>query len=610
MRSNALFCRHAALVFIAALAICMLGSSHAGAQQFQFVYGGPDCQEAGRYGVKQLDAGSGYIAVGETFSTGAPCGPSDAYVIITDPNGAIVTTFSYDIGGDDSATDVIEEPTGNFVICGVTDNAGVCGPSRDIFIMRIDPAGNVLGVNTFGSPDATTDETAWNLIQVADDTGDFILAGASTFNAGGGTNRDAYLLRVSNALLLVWDAKYGGAGTFDELFFGVEQVLTDGSSDIIAVGTTNSVAFGGYDVLMVRVDENSGGMITPLQNLAVHGGPSNDEGRAIIEVRSGPFTGDLVVAGISLSRPLPSFNLEIVMLRTTGNPCILLASQYAGDNAEGLDGAFDLKEDMFSVSDDGDVIVTGFTDFGDFGAFLPPNAFLQRFSIATMLPTGQGMWYGGNGIDAGWSVNNVAGNEVQTDGYIVAGLTTSPNLIAPDPEQLYLIKTDVALASGCNEMLFNFIPDSTGFMSACAKIPFEEIAQQCVPEVTMSDMPPGIPLCLGPRTERRGNGGNDGISGVESPAVISFTEGTVTSFPNPIAGGTKLNLRFDMKSMATAHVSVSDIVGRSMYETEMNIPAGSAMRSIETSGWASGSYIVRVTIGGVASTTRVVVIEQ
>jgi hypothetical protein len=111
-------------------------------------------------------------------------------------------------------------------------------------------------------------------------------------------------------------------------------------------------------------------------------------------------------------------------------------------------------------------------------------------------------------------------------------------------------------------------------------------------------------------TRERGGNDNDGVSGVESPAVISFKEGSVTSYPNPLTRGAMLNLRFDLASAATAHITVSDIVGRIIYENDATLESGSAVRPIGTNGWASGTYIVRIEIDGKASTTRVVVLDR
>src|SRR3954471_14057247 len=85
---------------LAAIAmIGIIGSTASIAQTFQWVYGGPNCTQAGRYGVLQLPGG-GYIAVGESFSPTPGCFGfgSDIYVVRTAANGAVLWSFTYNIG--------------------------------------------------------------------------------------------------------------------------------------------------------------------------------------------------------------------------------------------------------------------------------------------------------------------------------------------------------------------------------------------------------------------------------------------------------------------------------------------------------------------------------
>jgi hypothetical protein len=101
-----------------------------------------------------------------------------------------------------------------------------------------------------------------------------------------------------------------------------------------------------------------------------------------------------------------------------------------------------------------------------------------------------------------------------------------------------------------------------------------------------------------------------GIVGAENAATISFNEGGMTSYPNPLRGGDVLNLRFELTTEATADVVVSDITGRETYRNEVAIGKGSQLVPVSTDGWPTGTYLVRVTIGSVTATSRVVVLEK
>jgi hypothetical protein len=590
----------------------IIGSAASVAQTFQWVYGGPNCKEAGRYGVLQL-AGGGYVAVGESFSNSPGCFGSDIYVVLTNAAGGVVWANTYNIGVNDSATDVIQDAAGNFVVCGVTDNAPPCAPSRDAFLLQLNGVGGVVGVATYGSPNS--DEIAWNLIEattgdgIVTNAGDYIVAGSTTFNAGGA--RDGYIFRTTNALVLIWDATYGGPASNDDYFYGVYEAVVNApagqAADIVTTGGTNTWGAGGYDEWIVRVSGQNGLFLGAPQGAATYGGPRDDEGRAIIEVRNGMNPGDLVTTGISFSRPA-NINSEVSMVQTGANPCVFVADQYAGDNDPHPDGGIDLKEDAFPSSPNGDVIVTGFTDWGA-GAVTPLNAFLQKFQLGNMVPLGAGMAYGGTTLDEGWSVNNcvnVAPGETQ--GYIVCGFTQSPNLIGVDPQQLYLIKTNLALNSGCNEVPFVFNAIPAAFRQLCFRPAVFHIGQNCRPNINQMGLPFAMQLCYAPSVRERGGNGNDGVA--SEPETITFKEGNVSGYPNPITSGSTLNLRFELSKSMPADISISDISGRAIFDKHVSIIAGTAVQPVVTDGWAAGTYLVRVSIAGSSTSMRIIVVER
>ena len=151
-RSFARIARGASALIAVAALFCGLSTARLHAQMFQAVYGGGVAPgEAGRGGVKAVSSG-GFIDAGESFSASNP--NSDIYVVRTDNAATLAWSYTYSIGANDSATDIIECTNGDFVIVGVTDNIGSgCAPSRDIFLLRIDNCGRVLWVNTYGTPD-------------------------------------------------------------------------------------------------------------------------------------------------------------------------------------------------------------------------------------------------------------------------------------------------------------------------------------------------------------------------------------------------------------------------------------------------------------------------
>ncbi len=596
---------------IAMLAMLALSAPDLMAQRFQSVFGGPNCREAARYGVKQL-AGGGYIAVGESYSVSSTCSASDIYVVRTNANGTTLWSFTYNIAPFDSATDVIETSAGDFVICGVTGPTTTCNRGRDAFLLKITSTGGVLLARRYGS---LRDEIAWNLIETRTGNGtttfpgDYVVAGSTDANG----NTDGYLFRTDQNLNLIWDHRYDPAGANQtDIFYGLAEATlsspTGTAADIVAVGVSASpVGVGLRDVFVVRVNGTNGAIGAAPQGAALYGGSQDDEGRAVVEIQQGTSTGNFVIAGITRSRPAPSTSEEILMLEISPNPCTMVAATFTGNDGATADGAIDLKENPFSTAAAREVIVTGYTSIGS-AVLTGENVFLQRYRTGNLILSGVGMAYGGNGADRGWSVN-AATNTTGTTGFVVAGYTQSPNLIgAADPQQMYLIKTNSTLSSNCNELTITFSFETAAITRVCVTTAQGIIGQTCNPATAATQATWGTQLCyINPRTHQENGGQNDGVSGVESPATISFPEGSVISYPNPLSSGQTLNLRFDLRSGASAEIVISDVMGRIIYQETAAIGAGQAEYPVRTDGWATGTYQVGVRIGGVLKSTRVVI---
>ncbi len=595
-------------LLLAIITILTVAGTDLMAQRFQAVYGAAGCREAGHSGVKQL-AGGGYIAVGESYSTTATCGTSDIYVVRTNPDGTLLWSYTYNLSPFDSATNVIETTTGDFVICGVTGPSTPCTNSRDIFLLKINSTGGVLLVNTYGS---TFDEMAWGLIETTTgngtttNPGDYVVVGSS----GPAGSVDGYILRTDQNLNMIWGQTYDaiGAGNRDIFYSVCEATLSSLAStgaDLVAVGVSGPpTTTGNNEVFVVRVSGVDGSINTTLmQGAALYGGPNYDEGRAVIEIQQGASTGNFVIAGMTRSGLLPSGNNEILMLEIGPHPCTMLAFSVTGDNGTTADGALDVKENPFSPAAVHEVIVTGYTNFGN-AAVAGQNAFLQLYSTGNMAPVGTGMAYGGVGTDEGWSVNIATNSSAtETPGFVVAGFTRSSNLIGTtDPEQMYLIKTDLNLSSLCNEVAFTIQTSSAPIGVTCISVAQNPLTASCWPTAF-----PATPrfwaaqLCyIYPKAPM-----------VESSATINFSEGAVRSYPNPLSSGQTLTLDFDLHSQMPLEVTISDIMGRTVHQESVTLnAAGAAMHSVKTLGWTPGAYQISVRIGQTIRTTRVVVLDN
>ncbi len=616
-------CRRALQGFLAAAAIATtFGSGAAFAQRFQYAYGSATCVESGLHGVKQL-AGGGYVAVGESFQQPGGCGTSDAYVVVTNAGGGQVWSMTYQIGINSRATDVLELANGDLIVCGYAQIGPPCQPiaSNDIFILHLAANGGVINWSTYGG--AASQEEAWKIIQttVGDNIttfpGDYVVAGSST-NQNAPGMRGAYLFRVNAGLGLIWDRQYGTAAN-DDYFYGLDEVPVGqlGAGDIVGAGGTTSPPALGTDIFVARVNGNTGMIGAPPQNRSFTNfapAANNEEARSVIVLRNGPNAGDIVVAGYTNGAPFPSTNDEVFVVEFGPDPCNQVANVYFGENGPLPDRGYDLVEDANPVPAGGsDVIVTGFTNIP--GGFGLSDAFLQRVTTGPgMALAGPAGDYGGLGNDEGWSVGNAVRNVAgaETPGYIVNGFTQSNNLIGPvDPQQLYLVKTDVALMSFCNDILLAFPSGNAPPGTVCVNVIGPNIGLQCMPNIGKLPWQWANQLCyIIPEARRGGDNGNDGVAGVENSATMTFNEGGMKAYPNPLRGGDVLNLRFELNTGATARVAVSDITGRDVYHKDVVIAKGMQSVPVGTDGWPAGTYLVRVTIGAVTATSHVVVLEK
>lgn len=282
-------CRRPASRILCAM-IFLLGCTAVSAQQWQYVYGPTSSGETGHKRVAPVlgnctspaNGGvDGYIAVGSS--------DNKVYVIRTKNDGSTSWERTYDIrndGLDDEGWAIVELDDGSgFAVTGSSSDLSTGG--YDIFILKIDCAGNVVWSRTygaFGSADRGYDiietNTTGNPNQtpIPTSAGDLVVAGESIYAGAGGLPMiDGYLVRVTSTGVLIWDQLYdnnNGQQSFDDTFFGLTEasaINPSNTGDIVAVGKTDMVTLRqqGY---VVRVNGDNGTFGgTPQRNAATFG---------------------------------------------------------------------------------------------------------------------------------------------------------------------------------------------------------------------------------------------------------------------------------------------------------------------------------------------------
>jgi uncharacterized delta-60 repeat protein len=244
------------------------------------------------------------------------------------------------------------------------------------------------------------DDVAWSIQQTKD--GGYIVAGSTeSFGAGG---YDVYLIKLDENGNMVWEKTYGGSD--DDRAYSIQQT-TDGG--YIVAGRTNSFGAGYADVYLIKLDAD-GKMVWE----KTYGGSDDDGAWSIQQTKDGGY----IVAGYTSSFGAGGLDVYVIKLDANGNE--LWKKTYGGSDDEIA---------VIKQTKDGGYIVAGWTK--SFGA-----GSLDVY-IIKLDANGNKVWektYGGSGDD--WA-NSI--QQTTDGGYIVAGGTYSFGAGSLD---VYIIKLD------------------------------------------------------------------------------------------------------------------------------------------------------------------------
>ncbi len=599
---------------VAILILCIAGSSGSvRAQTWQSLFGSAAGTETGRGGVKPLLGGGGYISVG---STNGVAGNSDVYVVQTDLNGGVIWAFAYDIPGQaDIGNDIQECAGGGFIITGRSQVAG----NSDLLLLRINAAGGIVWCKTFGGANF---EVGLDVIEAAN--GDFVVAGTAN-----PATQDGLIVRTTAVGVPVFVNTYasGGGGMNDELH-GVWEAA---NGTLIVCGTTNGFGMGNQGWLMRTTG------LTGVVLWAKHvGGGGGEEFNSVIELTEGAQAGDIVAVG-STTMPAP---LDIYMARF--NPVgALIAPDITFGTAAGVEEAQSVRE-SHTVANAGSMLLTGRINPGPMG--MDDGYAIYAMPIWACPGPSTRIWsmaYGGAGVDQLFSGEEAPFNCFE--GFVLCGHTASPGLLpAGDPQQMYVIRTDIFGVAGCNSDHVCDRCTLPGYAAANAAIVSTAQVWGVMQMPVLANLTTTQNLCIricppvpGPRAEKRdrdavdeakdvapvisvpwirvdaaprganGNAGN-GVAGVPD---ASTADGSPAS-PNPVTPGGTFRIGYAVATSTHVSVTVSDIRGRIVYEGTAEVGSGSGALEITTAGWPRGSYLVRTNIGGNVQTQRVVVTAE
>ena len=270
-------------------------------EQWTQTFGGAD-REYG-HSVQQTQDG-GYIITGSTSSFGN--GDSDVYLIKTDSNGNELWTQTF--GGIDReyGHSVQQTQDGGYIITGYYYNLESLGTNnngnsvsqifQDIYLIKTDGSGNEIWSKTFEG----LGNDLGNSVQQTNDGGYIICGETESFGNG---DWDVYLIKTDNNGDSLWTKTFGGSN--DDVGQSIHQTNDGG---YIITGSTQSFGNGGYDVWLIKTDENGDTLWTK-----TFGGSNWDFGYSVQQTTDGGY----IITGSTLS--FGNGGGDVYIIKTDGN---------------------------------------------------------------------------------------------------------------------------------------------------------------------------------------------------------------------------------------------------------------------------------------------------
>lgn len=228
-------------------------------------YGGSSLDEA--YSVQMLPNGN-YIVTGRTYSGdgdvtdhyGTPGMDSDIWLVEINPAGDIVWQKSYGSSANDNGSKVLVTNDGGLLVGGVAlGNNGTVTQNTygvvDFYVMKLDAQRNIQWQKKFGG---TANDNLWNIITTPDNN--LLLIGSSISNNNDVTNNhgdfDIWIVKINQQGNLIWQKTLGGPGTEsckDALYLDNDNLLVFGYNTSAGNDVTDNLGLG--DFWLVKLED-------------------------------------------------------------------------------------------------------------------------------------------------------------------------------------------------------------------------------------------------------------------------------------------------------------------------------------------------------------------
>ncbi|MCZ2444188.1 MAG: hypothetical protein LC101_10490, partial [Flavobacteriales bacterium] len=380
---------------------------------FQKYYGGPDNDEITGI-IAETD--HSFFLIGNTISYGQGGGFADVIHMRIDPAGNFVSSRTYGTSNRDLGRFLFKSTNG--YLSGGVKLVGT-GASDDLYIQKLDNAGNQTNLFFYGDNDPNGDEEIFAMQEIPS-LNYYIMFGFDARNAA--ILQEACFKMVKSDGTHVASRYYGGPGWADCAFDGFFNL-----SGIYLGGRTNSIGAGGFDGLAIRTANTSPYGI--IWQRAI-GGVNDDEFLSMKETPSG----ELICAGYTKSLGATGEDIFVVKLNLLSGDTIW---------SRRIGGAGNERARYVLPTADGGFILAGHTTSAGAGG---EDAFLMK--LASNGTTQWAKLYGGPAND-GFTTLAIRPSSF---GYAAAGYSYS---FTNGGSDMYFVATDMSGVSACNEQNWN-----------------------------------------------------------------------------------------------------------------------------------------------------------
>ncbi len=363
------------------------------------LYGGPMSERAYAL-VEGVDPG--FCLAGWTRSFGAP-GGSDILVTKTDPNG-IPQWSRVSFGeNDDEAYSMVRTTDQCYTITGWTRSFGPGVPNKNIFVLKLDQAGNQVWGWVYGG---MQNDEAYSIVETMD--GGYAVTGL-TYSFGPAPQPNIFVLKLTAHGMLQWMRVYWMAPNhMEDEGYSIVQTADTGYA---VVGRAKTISQAFFNPFVLKLDQR--GNIQWLRT--VPGEDADDEAYSVAV----DLNGDILAGGWTRSfgtSPRNTADMFVSKFDLLGN--ILWSNSYGWP-----DGDEQVLDDrsLVGTSDHGSVLCGPTTSVG-------PGVPNPNFLILKLDPAGLPMWCRSHpspydpGLQSDVPLPMI---EMRAGGYAVAGWTNS-----------------------------------------------------------------------------------------------------------------------------------------------------------------------------------------